>query len=68
MEKLVVNSFLLKEEKNLTTLKKLKLWERIFLEEGEAGFYIEQRGRTKKMDNPKKDGPKKVLDKKLSRI
>ena len=29
----------------------LKLWERIFLEEGEAGFYIERRGRTTKMDN-----------------
>ena len=23
---------------------RLKLWERIFLEEGEAGFYIERRG------------------------
>ena len=39
----------------------LKRWERIFLEEGEAGFYIERRGRTRKMDNPKK-GRKKKLD------
>ena len=44
---------------------RLKLWERIFLEEGEAGFYIERRGRTTKMDNPKKGRPKKILDKKI---
>ena len=43
---------------------RLKLWERIFLEEGEAGFYIERRGRTRKMDNPQK-GKKKKLDKQL---
>ena len=43
---------------------RLKLWERIFLEEGEAGFYIERRGRTTKMDNPNK-GKKKKLDKQL---
>ena len=43
----------------------LKLWERIFLEEGEAGFYIERRGRTRKMDNPKKGRPKKNLDKQV---
>ena len=42
----------------------LKLWERIFLEEGEAGLYKERRGRTTKMDNPKK-GKKKKLDKQL---
>ena len=42
----------------------LKLWERIFLEEGEAAFYIERRGRTTKMDNPKK-GKKKKLDNQL---
>ncbi len=42
----------------------LKKWERIFLEEGEAGFYIERRGRTTKMDNPKKGRPRKnPLDK-----
>ena len=34
-------------------------WERIYLEEGEAGFYIERRGRTTKMDNPKKGRPRK---------
>lgn len=43
---------------------RLKLWERIFLEEGEAGFYIERRGRTRKMDNPNK-GRKKNLDKQV---
>lgn len=43
----------------------LKSWERIFLEEGEAGFYIERRGRTRKMDNPKKARPKKILDKQV---
>ena len=43
---------------------RLKLWERIFLEEGEAGFYIERRGRTTKMDNPNK-GKKKKLDKQV---
>ena len=43
----------------------LKLWERIFLEEGEAGFYIERRGRKRKMDNPNKGRPKKKLDKQV---
>ena len=42
----------------------LKLWERIFLEEGEAGLYKERRGRTTKMDNPNK-GKKKKLDKQV---
>ena len=42
----------------------LKLWERIFLEEGEAGLYKERRGRTTKMDNPNK-GKKKKLNKQL---
>lgn len=46
-------------------MKKLKLWERIFLEEGEAGFYIERRGRTTKMDNPNIGRPKKKLDKQV---
>ena len=36
----------------------LKRWERIFLEEGEAGLYIERRGRTTKMQNPNKGRPK----------
>ena len=41
----------------------LKNWERIFLEEGEAGFFVERRGRTRKMDNPNKGRPrKKSLD------
>ena len=44
---------------------RLKLWERIFLEEGEAGFYIERRGRTRKMDNPNKGRPKKQLNKQV---
>ncbi len=38
----------------------LKLWERIFLEEGEAGLYKERRGRTSKMNNPKIGRPKKL--------
>ena len=45
---------------------RIKQWERIYLEEGEAGFYIERRGRTTKMDNPKKGRPrKKPLDKQV---
>ncbi len=41
-------------------------WERIYLEEGEAGFYIERRGRGTKMDNSKKGRPrKKPLDKEV---
>ncbi len=44
----------------------LKLWERIYLEEGEAGFYIERRGQTRKVDNPNKGRPRKnPLDKKV---
>ena len=42
----------------------LKRWERIVLEEGKAGLYIERRGRTRKMDNPNKGKPKK-LDKQI---
>ena len=45
-------------------LSQVKNWERIYLEEGEAGFYIERRGRATKMENPKKGRPrKKALDK-----
>ena len=41
-------------------------WERIYLEEGETGFYIERRGRTTKMENPEKGRPrKKPLDKEI---
>ena len=43
----------------------LHRWERIFLEEGEAGFYIERRGWTRKTYNPKKGRPKKNLDKQV---
>ena len=44
----------------------IKRWERIYLEEGEAGFYLEHRGRTTKMDNSKKGRPrKKTLDKEI---
>ena len=46
---------------------RVKLWERIYLQEGEAGFYIERRGRTKKMNIPKIGRPKKVLDKKIEK-
>jgi len=43
-----------------------RMWERIYLEEGEAGFYVERRGRTRKVDNPNKGRPKKkALDKKV---
>ena len=38
---------------------RIKLWERIYLEEGEAGFYVERRGRQTKMENPKKGRPRK---------
>ena len=44
----------------------IKRWERIYLEEGETGFYIERRGRATKMDNPKIGRPrKKQLDKQV---
>ena len=43
-----------------------RMWERIYLEKGEAGFYIERRGRARKMDNPKIGRPrKKPLDPKV---
>lgn len=44
---------------------RVQRWERIFLEEGEAGFYMERRGRTRKVNNPKIGRPKKQLDKKV---
>lgn len=44
------------EQKNYSFIKK---WERIYLEEGEAGFYIERRGRQTKMNNPKKGRQRK---------
>ena len=52
------------KNKEVNDKGKLKLWERIYLEEGEAGLYKERRGRTKKMDNPNKGRPRK---KKLSK-
>ena len=39
--------------------QRVQKWERIYLEEGEAGFYVERRGRTTKLDNPKAGRPKK---------
>ena len=51
---------------DLTGHTTVQRWERIYLEEGEAGFYVERRGRTKIMDNPKIGRPrKKPLDKKV---
>ena len=48
------------------SFKFLKNWERIYLEKEEVGFYVERRGRTKKMDNSKKGRPrKKPLDKQV---
>ena len=46
------------KENNFIT--QIKLWERIFLEEGEAGFCRERRGRTRKMDNPRIGRPRKL--------
>ena len=57
--------YLCEKGKEASFKSRLKLWERIFLEEGEAGFYIERRGRTRKMDNPKKGRQKKILDKQV---
>ena len=37
----------------------VKRWERIYLEEGEIGLSIEQRGRTTKMSNSNKGRPRK---------
>ena len=44
---------------DLNYINAVKRWERIYLEEGEAGFYIEKRGRATKMDNPRKGRPRK---------
>ena len=46
--------------------QRVQKWERIYLEEGEAGFYVERRGKATKMDNINKGRPKKkTLDKKV---
>lgn len=37
----------------------IRLLKRIYLEEGAAGLYVERRGRTRKMENPKKGRPRK---------
>ena len=51
---------------DLTGCATVQSWERIYLEEGEAGFYRERRGRTRKMNNSKIGRPrKKPLDKKV---
>lgn len=56
--------YLCEKGKESCYVRRIKLWERIFLEEGEAGFFVERRGRTRKMDNPNKGRPrKKSLDK-----
>ena len=39
--------------------KFIQRWERIYLEEGEAGLYVERRGRQTKMGNPKKGRQRK---------
>ena len=39
-------------------------WERKYLQEGKNGFYVENRGKETKMDNPKKGRPRtRILDK-----
>ena len=43
----------------------LTKWERIYLEEGPEGLYIERRGRATKLDSPNKGGRPKKLDKKI---
>lgn len=58
--------YLCEKGKESCYVRRIKLWERIFLEEGEAGFYIERRGRARKMDNPNKGRQRKIkLDKKV---
>ena len=37
----------------------IKRWERIYLDEGEEGLYVERRGRQTKMENPKKGRQRK---------
>ena len=56
--------FNIEDGKEVNYYHQVQRWERIYLEEGEAGFYIERRGRATKMDNPKIGRPrKKALDK-----
>ena len=58
--------FNIEDDKEVNYYHRVQRWERIYLEEGEAGFYIERRGRATKMDNPKIGRPrKKQLDKQV---
>ena len=58
--------FNIEDGKEVNYYHRVQRWERIYLEEGEAGFYIERRGRATKMDNPKIGRPrKKQLDKQI---
>ena len=58
--------FNIEDGKEVNYYHQVQRWERIYLEEGEAGFYIERRGRATKMDNPKIGRPrKKQLDKQV---
>ena len=60
--------YLCEKGKESCYIPRLKLWERIFLEEWEAGLYIERRGRTTKMDNPKKGMPRKIKQTSWTRL
>lgn len=58
--------FNIEDGKEVNYYHQVQRWERIYLEEGEAGFYIERRGKATKMDNPKIGRPrKKQLDKQV---
>ena len=58
--------FNIEDGKEVNYYHQVQRWERIYLEEGEAGFYIERRGRATKMDNPKIGRPRKrQLDKQV---
>ena len=58
--------FNIEDGKEVNYYHRVQRWERIYLEEGEAGFYIERGGRATKMDNPKIGRPrKKQLDKQV---
>ena len=60
------DTFNIEDGKEVNYYHRVQRWERIYLEEGEAGFYIERRGRATKMDNPKIGRPrKKQLDKQV---
>ena len=67
--KMVIDGRITRKEAGFKLKKSLRQidWlKKIYLEEGEAGFYIERRGRTKKVDNPNKGRPrKKPLGKKI---